>query len=393
MDKKIIYADNAATTKPDERVVAAMEPYFGYYANPSQPYSFSRKAKKAIKEARETIAESINARPDEIFFTSGGTEGDNYGIKMPVFEALKDGKDNIGIITAEFEHHAVLHSVDFLSETFPQVRASLLKPGSDGIVRPEELKRVFSEMKECGITPAVVSVMLVNNELGTIQPVEELCKITKEAFPSAVFHTDAVQAMPHMTVDVRKLGVDILTASAHKYNGPKGTGFMYIRKGSIGQPFVHGGGQESGMRAGTENTAGIVGTAEALRLACLEMADRNNRVREVEKAFFEELDRKFVDYIVNGDDGSGETRVSGTISLSLPGMSGEKILHRLDLMGISVSTGSACNGSSDEISHVLKSIGLEPAVAMGTIRISFGHENTIEEAVQVAGAIAKIMNI
>lgn len=374
MQKNTIYADNAATTKLNRAAFEAMVPWLtDDYGNASQPYSLARSPKKALADARAVIARCINASPEEIYFTSGGTESDNWVIKGSAFaDHLKRVT-----ITSPIEHHAVLRSCEAIERLgYPVV---YLDVTTEGVVTPEALESIITDKTR------LVSVMYVNNEIGTIQPIKELAEIAHSH--SALFHTDAVQAVGHIPVDVQALGVDMLSASAHKFNGPKGVGFLYIRKGiQIGQ-FADGGAQEHGSRAGTENIAGIVGMAVALENACTLIDRELDRLAGLRALLIDKLVQEKVDFVVNG----GDIVYPGTISLSFRHSSGEKILHRLDLQGIYVSTGSACDSVNTQISHVLKAINLDESYAKGTIRISFGKHNTIDEVDTIAHALIKII--
>ncbi len=372
--KQYIYADNAATTKLDIDAFEAMKPYLlEDYGNASQPYFFSLKPKRALKEARKAIAECIGALPEEIFFTSGGTESDNWAIKC--FGLRSDVRK---VYTSEIEHHAVLNADE---------NAVRLPVDSKGIVLPEVLEKALipddSPVPSCLST--LVSVMLVNNEIGTIEPIKELAAVAHEH--RALFHTDAVQAVGHIPIDVNELGVDMLSASAHKFNGPKGIGFLYVRKGTLLSPYADGGAQEHGMRAGTENVASIVGMAAALKKNCNEMQQTEEKLRSMEKTFINTLKESNIDFIRNGSD----NRVPGNINISIRGASGEMLLHRLDLMGICISTGSACDSVNTQVSHVIKATGVPKEYAEGTIRISFGRDNKLEDAIKVAEAIISVM--
>ena len=372
--KQYIYADNAATTKLDIDAFAAMKPFLlEEYGNASQPYSFARKPRKALAEARATIADYVGALPEEIYFTSGGTESDNWAIKS--FGLCDDVRK---VMTSEIEHHAILHA---------SPHAIRLQVDSEGIVSPEVLEMALHSA-DCTLPSCLstlVSVMLVNNEIGTIEPIKELTTVAHNHH--ALFHTDAVQAVGHIPIDVNELGVDMLSSSAHKFNGPKGIGFLYVRKGTQLQPFMDGGAQESSRRAGTENVASIVGMAVALKKSCEEMAVTSARLREMERLFLGKLSSAGVDFIRNGS----ENRVPGNINISIRGASGEMLLHRLDLKGISISTGSACDSVNTQISHVIRAIGVPEDYAEGTIRVSFGRDNAIDDAVAVAEAIVNII--
>ncbi len=369
----MIYADNAATTKLDLNAYEAMQPYLlDEYANASQPYSFSREAKSALNEARKEIASCINAKPEEIYFTSGGTESDNWVIK-----GCLDQGERTGIVTSEFEHHAILHACERVEKLGTSVK--YLHPSKDGFITPGNLERSIPNSTK------LVSIMMVNNEIGTIQPIKELCSIAHEN--GALFHTDAVQAVGHIQVDVKDLGIDMLSASAHKFNGPKGIGFLYIKKGTHLTPYADGGAQEFQMRAGTENIASIVGMATALVKNLNDISMIQQRLRRLEEIIIGKLKEANVDFIRNGS----EPHIPGNLSLSFKGKDGEMLLHRLDLMGIMVSTGSACDSKNTEITHVLKAIDLDEKYALGTIRISLGKDNTEEEAAQIVEALLKIL--
>ncbi|MCR5136675.1 MAG: cysteine desulfurase [Oscillospiraceae bacterium] len=371
---KYVYADNAATTKLDADAFKAMKLWLlEEYGNASQPYSFSRKPKEALKKARETIAECINALPEEIYFTSGGTESDNWAIKGVAFHNY----DHKATITSAFEHHAILHACKAV-ERFGYPVAYMC-PDRKGVITPEKLESYITD------ETILVSVMFANNELGTIQPIRSLCEIAHSR--NAIFHTDAVQAVGHVDVDVKKLGVDMLSASAHKFNGPKGIGFLYIRKGIDLLPYVDGGAQEFGMRAGTENVAAIVGMATALRNNIKFLNSNQAHVINLEKMLLQKLDANGISYVRNGE---GQT-LPGIINLSFNGKDGEAILHRMDLMGISISTGSACDSKNTEISHVLQAIHMPESLAKGTIRISLGKNNTEEDVDAISIAIKRII--
>ena len=372
--KRIIYADNAATTKLDIDAFEAMKPYLlDEYGNASQPYSFSRSTKKALREARQMIADCINADAEEIYFTSGGTESDNWAIKGSAMCAPLGSE----IITSSFEHHAILRSCESMEKL--GIRTTYLRPTKTGVILPEVLSSA--------ITPrtALVSIMMSNNEIGTIQPISKLIQIAHQH--GTLFHTDAVQAVGHIPIDVKDLQIDLLSASAHKFNGPKGIGFLYIKKGTPIASILDGGAQEQGIRAGTENIANIVGMAVALKNNCTMLAVNSNHISSVEQHFLLQLDNTGLRYIRNGIVPS----VPGNISLSFPGFDGETIMHRLDLMGILVSTGAACDSKNTQISHVLQSIQADPDAAKGTIRVSFGKHNTIDDATLIADALQKIM--
>lgn len=371
--KNMIYADHAATTRLDKDVLEAMLPWLqDEYGNVSQPYSFARKPKKALADARAAVAACIGAEPGEIFFTSGGTESDNWAIKG----MLQPGDQRV-IITSRIEHHAILRACASIERSGYPV--AYLPVDAQGVITPAALSGAIDNNTK------LVSLMLVNNEIGTIEPISELARIAHEH--GAWFHTDAVQALGHIPVNVNALGADMLSASAHKFNGPKGVGFLYIRKGTPIRPFTDGGSQECGMRAGTENVASIVGLAAALRKNCARMAEEERKLRSLEQVFIQTLQNANVDFIRNGS----KNRAPGNVNISIRDASGEMLLHRLDLMGIAISTGSACDSVNVQVSHVIRAIGVPEEYAKGTIRISFGPVNQIDDAVQIASAIIGIL--
>ena len=373
--KQFIYADNAATTKLDIDAFEAMKPYlFEEYGNASQPYSFARKPKQALKEARATIAQCINAEPEEIFFTSGGTESDNWAIKGTAFS---DPEKRV-IITSQIEHHAVLRACEDIEKLgYPVAYLPVTK---EGVVTTESLGSV--------ITPntRLVSIMYANNEIGTIEPIKELCEIAHRN--GALFHTDAVQAVGHIQVDVKDLGVDMLSASAHKFNGPKGIVFLYVKKGTPICSYVSGGAQEFGMRAGTENIASIVGMTVALKKNCDNLTENVRHIKSIENQLLDKLSSLGLDFVRNGSP----YHIPGNISLSFKNVNGEVLLHRLDLMGICVSTGAACDNVNTQTSHVLNAIGLKQDYATGTIRITLSINNTEDNVVTIISALKKILS-
>ena len=370
----LIYADNAATSILDEEVFEAMKPFLlEEYSNVSQPYSFSRKSKKALIEARNTIAACINASPEEIFFTSGGTESNNWAIKG----IMLFSKEKKGIITSNIEHLAVLKPCETMKEL--GCRVKYLEADTNGYICPEELKKAIDKEDR------LVSIMMANNEIGTIQNIKEMSRIAHDE--GILFHTDAVQALGHLEIDVQDLKIDLLSASAHKFNGPKGIGFLYIKNGTKVRSLIEGGSQENKLRAGTENVACIVGMAAALKKNCDKLYDSTIYLKELESAFYEILDDCEVEYKING----GEKRMPGNINISIKDNDGEMILHRLDLMGICISTGSACDGGNTNISHVIEAINVPKNYARGTIRISLSSKNTKKEVTEIAYSIVKIV--
>ena len=372
--KSIIYADHAATTPLSAAAWDAMQPYInGEFGNPSTLYRLAAKPRRAIAEAREKIAQAIGAQPEEIIFTSGGTEADNMAIKGTAFRYPGERRH---FITTAIEHHAVLNTFDFLRRMGHDI--DVLSVDRRGLVSPEEL------VDHIGQHTVLVSVMLSNNEIGAIEPIQLLTEAAHDR--GVLFHTDAVQAVGHIPVDVNALGVDMLSASAHKFNGPKGTGFLYLRRGTPIEPLISGGGQEHGMRAGTENVAGIVGMAVALMEHVRTMSADAEKLEGLRTLLLDGLTKAGIDFIVNGSN----AHVPGSLSLSFRDVSGEMLLHRLDLMGICVATGSACNSKEMRLSHVLQAIQVDPAYAHGTIRITLGNDNDAE---QVKAIVKSIVNI
>ena len=371
--KQFIYADNAATTKLDIEAFEAMKPFLlDEYGNASQPYSFARKPKQALKEAREIIAQCINAEPDEIYFTSGGTESDNWAIKGVVFA---DAEKHT-IVTSQIEHHAILKACEDIEKLgYPVIYLPVTEAG---VITPEALNSAITS------NTRLVSVMYANNEIGTVEPIKELCEIAHRN--GTLFHTDAVQAVGHIEIDVKELGVDMLSASAHKFNGPKGIGFLYIKKGTPINAYVSGGAQEFGMRAGTENIALIIGMAIALKNNVNAIEATTLYLHRLENTLLEGLVSENMDFVRNGTN-----QIPGNLSLSFKGISGEMLLHRMDLLGIIVSTGSACDGKKDQVSHVLKAIALENEFARGTIRITLSANNTEDDIHGIIRAIKRIL--
>lgn len=367
----MIYADNAATTKLDIEAFEAMKPFLlDSYSNPSQPYSFSGESKKAMKQARETIAKYIGADSEEIYFTSGGSESDNWALK------LGSGL-NGDIITSEIEHHAVLNSCKFLEGQGRTVLYTTVS--ADGVIDLEFVKEHITDETK------LISVMYANNEIGSIQPVKELASIAHAK--EVLFHTDAVQAVGHIDINVHDLNVDLLSASAHKFNGPKGVGFLYIKQGTPIASYIDGGNQEFGRRAGTENVASIVAMAVALENNCKSIEANKKHLKKLEGIFIDRLNAGDVDYIRNG----AANHIPGNINISVAGCEGEMLLHRLDLRGICISTGSACDSVNTQISHVIKAIKVPEKYAKGTIRISLGKQNTEQEVEVIAEELKKIV--
>ena len=369
--KEYVYADNAATTRLSNKAFESMLPYLqNEYGNASQLYSFARLPKKALKEARQVIANCIGAQPSEIFFTSCGTESDNWVINGAV-------QQHLPIVTSSIEHHAILRPCEAAKRCGCSV--SLLPVTKEGIVLSSSVKEVVHS--SCGL----LSVMYANNEIGTIQPIKELATIAHEN--GWLMHTDAVQAMGHTRINVRELGVDMLSASAHKFNGPKGIGFLYIKEGVNWPALIKGGTQENGLRAGTENVASIVGMATALEENVISICENESHLAHLEEILISNLSRSGIAFYRNG----AENHIKGNVSLSFPNRSGESIMHRLDLKGICVSTGSACDSKETQISHVLKAIGLEEMLAKGTIRISLSKYNTEHDMMKIVQVLVGIL--
>ena len=372
---KIIYADNAATTKIDDDALALMfDLQKNFFANPSAAYKLSRPLKKILRESREKIAACINAEPQEIIFTSGGTESDNWAIKSATLSYLNE---NPNIITSAVEHKAILNSCAAMENLGCSV--TKLPVDKTGAVNPADLQRKILPQTK------IISVMLANNEVGTIQPIKSLAEIAHAA--GKIFHTDAVQAVGHILVDVKLLGVDMLSASAHKFNAPKGIGFLYVRDGLKLLPYIDGGGQEFSKRAGTENIPAIAAMALALEKNCRDMEKNAEKLSACTKILLDCLQSNGVDFILNG----GANRLPGHLSLSFRNCEGETLLHRLDLKNICVATGSACNSKQMEISHVLQALKIPEDYIRGTIRITFGKDNSYEDAKNIGQCLTKFL--
>ncbi|MBQ9228239.1 MAG: cysteine desulfurase NifS [Eubacterium sp.] len=371
-----IYADNAATTRMSDAAVKAMQPLMQeIYGNPSSLHHVGQIAKEYLEDARERIANCIGAAPNEIYFTSGGSEADNQAIFTAAKNGERRGKKHI--ISSKFEHHAVLHALDQLKMQGFEI--TLLDVYKEGIVRVEDVAAAIRE------DTALVTIMTANNEVGTLQPIAEIGKLCKEK--GVVFHTDAVQAVGHIPVNVKDMNVDMLSISAHKFHGPKGVGVLYCRKGILLQNLIHGGAQERNKRAGTENTAAIAGMAAALEEAVANM-DQNaayiaklrdkiiNGVQDIELSF------------INGDL---KKRLPGTVNMCFEGIEGESLLLLLDQDGICASSGSACTSGSLDPSHVLLAMGVPVAFAHGSLRLSLSEYNTEEEIDTIIESIHKVV--
>ena len=372
----MIYLDNAATTKVNKKVLESMMPYFSeIYCNPSAAYSFATKGRIAIEEARNHAAKLIGASDMEIYFTSGGSESDNWAIKA-VAESFSDkGKH---IITTKIEHHAVLHTCEYLERHGFDI--TYLNVDSDGKVRLDELKKSIRE------DTILISVMTANNEIGTIQPVAEIGKISHEK--GILFHTDAVQAYGHIPINVDEMNIDLLSASGHKFNGPKGVGIMYIRKGVKIRSFIHGGSQERGRRAGTYNVPGIAGLGTAAKLAMENMAKRAEKEKELRDYFIDRISAEIPYTVLNGHR---EDRLPNNINFCFRFVEGESVLIMLDQAGICASSGSACTSGAIDPSHVLRAIGLSDEMAHESLRLTLSYENTKEEIDTVVGELKRIV--
>ena len=374
--KRFVYADNSATTRLSANALNKMLPFLTEnYGNASSMYSLGDKSKQAVIEARREIASLLGADEREIYFTSGGSEADNWAIKGSAVYMKRKGKKHI--ITSAFEHHAVLHTLKALEREGFEV--TYLPVHENGIVRVDELRAAIRE------DTGLVTIMYANNEIGTIQPIKEIGKVCREH--GIAFHTDAVQAVGNILIDVKEQNIDMLSLSAHKFHGPKGVGALYLRRGTVVSTLIDGGAQEFGRRAGTENTAGIVGMAAALSEAVGKMDEKNRRVREIRDYIINEL-QKIERVHINGDL---ENRLQGNVNVCFEGIEGESLLLMLDYNGICASSGSACTSGSLDPSHVLLSIGLPHEIAHGSLRLTFGDENTLEDAKYIMSVLPEIV--
>jgi len=372
----MIYLDNAATTKTAPEVVEAMLPYFTeYYGNPSSVYDLAGKSKSGVIKGREEIAQVLNAAPEDIYFTAGGTEADNWALKA-VFDAYKIKGNHI--ITTKIEHHAILHTCEYLEKQGAQI--TYLDVDENGIVKLEELEKAITEKT------ILISVMFANNEIGTIQPIKEIGMIAREH--GILFHTDAVQAFAQVPIDVKELGIDMLSSSAHKINGPKGIGFLYIKKGVKVRSFIHGGAQERKRRAGTENVPAIVGYGVAAKRAAETMAERAKKESELRDYLIKRIQEEVPYTKLNGDSAK---RLPNNVNISFQFIEGESLLIMLDMEGIAASSGSACTSGSLDPSHVLLAIGLPHEIAHGSLRLTLSDETTREELEQVVESIKNIV--
>ena len=372
----MIYLDNAATTKTAPEVVDAMLPYFSeYYGNASTIYSLGAESKKAMDHARQTIADSLGAKPEEIYFTAGGSESDNWALKATAEAYASKGKH---IITTKIEHHAILHTCEYLEKRGFEI--TYLNVDRDGLISLDELKAAIRP------DTILISVMFANNEIGTIEPIAEICEIAKEH--GVLFHTDAVQAYAQVPIHVDEMHIDMLSASGHKLNGPKGIGFLYIRKGVKIRSFVHGGAQERSRRAGTENIPGIVGLGAAVERAMRIMDSKTRKEIELRDYLIGRLENEIPHCWLNGHR---TKRLPNNINFSFLFIEGESMLIMLDMKGICASSGSACTSGSLDPSHVLLAIGLKHEEAHGSLRLTLSEDSTKEEMDIVAEEVKKIV--
>ena len=376
MENKLIYLDNAATTRTAPEVLEAMLPYFTErYGNPSSVYTFAAQNKEDITRQRENIAELLGAKPEEIYFTAGGSESDNWALKATA-EAY--GKDGGHIITSKIEHHAILHTCEYLEKRGYSI--TYLDVDENGSVDPADV--------EAAIRPdtVLISIMFANNEIGTIQPIKEIGAIAKKH--GILFHTDAVQAFAQVPINVDEMGIDMLSASGHKFNGPKGIGFLYIRKGVKIRSFVHGGAQERKRRAGTENVPGIIGIGTAAKRAAATMDERIKNETELRDHMIQRISAEIPYCRLNGDP---TKRLPNNVNFSFQFVEGESLLIMLDMKGICASSGSACTSGSLDPSHVLLAIGLPHEIAHGSLRMTLGADTTLEDVDYVVDCLKEIV--
>lgn len=373
MEKKFVYADNAATTKVRPEVFAKMIPhYVEYYGNPSSIYSVGRDSEVAITKARQTVADCLGCTPNEIIFTSGGSESDNMAIR-----GIAKAKGKGHIITTAIEHHAVLHTVQDLEKQ--GFEATYLPVDKDGLVSVEDVKNAIRE------DTILITVMYANNEIGTIQPIAEIAQLAREK--KIPFHTDAVQAAGHIPINVTEMKIDMLSLSAHKFGGPKGTGVLYVRRGLRCMPLITGGAQERNKRAGTENIAGIIGCAEALKLSLSECEAEEKRLTKLRDRLIDGI----LEIPCTRLNGSRDKRLAGNVNISVEYIEGESLILLLDLNGICASSGSACTTGSLDPSHVLLALGLPHEVAHGSLRLSLGKDNTDADVDYILEVLPKVV--
>ena len=377
MEKKLIYMDNAATTPVKPEVLDAMLPYFTEkFGNPSSIYSISSENKKAITDAREVIAKTINTTPENIYFTAGGSESDNWALKATADAYASKGKH---IITTKIEHHAILHTCEYLETKGFEI--TYLDVDENGLVKLDELTAAIRP------DTILISVMFANNEIGTIEPIAEIGKIAHEH--GVLFHTDAVQAYTQVPIDVEAMNIDMMSTSGHKINGPKGIGFLYIRKGVKIKSFIHGGAQERHRRAGTENVTGIIGLAKAAEIATANMKERTAEEIKVRDHLIERIEKEIPYAKLNGDR---VKRLPNNVNFSFQFVEGESMLILLDSKGICASSGSACTSGSLDPSHVLLAIGLPHEIAHGSLRLTISDQITMEDADYVVDNLKEIVN-
>lgn len=372
-----VYLDYSATTPVKKEVLDEMIPYFSeYYGNPSSLYTLAQGSKEALENARNQVAKLINAEPGEVFFTAGGSESDNWALEG-VADALREKGNHI--ITTKIEHHAVLHTAEYLEKR--GVDVTYLDVDSEGRVDPKDVEKAITDKT------VLISIMFVNNEVGTIEPIKEIAQIAHQH--GIIFHTDAVQALGNVHIDVKELGIDLMSMSSHKIYGPKGIGAMYIKKGTKISNFVHGGAQEMKKRAGTENLPGIVGFGKAAELAMKNLDEHIKKVSELRDYFLKQVTSNISDTIING---SMEQRHPGNANISFEYIEGESMLIMLDMNGIAVSTGSACSSKSLTPSHVLSAMGIPVERIHGTLRFTIGDFTTKEDIDYVVEKLTEIVN-
>lgn len=375
--EKLVYMDNSATTPVKEEVLEAMLPYFTeYYGNPSSVYGLGRKSKQAIEESREIISKSLNAKSKEIFFTAGGTEADNWALKGIAYANKRKGNH---IITSKIEHHGILHTCEYLEKQGFEV--TYLDVDKYGTVDIEQLKKSIKD------ETILISIMFANNEIGTVQPIKEIGEIAKEK--NIYFHTDAVQAVGHLEIDVEELNIDALSMSGHKLYGPKGVGALYLRTGVKVDPLISGGAQERRRRAGTENVPAIVGMAKAVELAYTDLEGKNKKLTDLRDSLINKIQNNIDHVILNGHP---TERLPGNVNVSVEFIEGESLLLSLDMVNIAASSGSACTSGSLDPSHVLMAIGLKHEIAHGSLRLSLGDFNTEEEVDYVVEKLIGIVD-
>ena len=374
----MIYMDNAATTPVHPKVLESMMPYFNVrYANPSGNYEFARKIRKDVENARSIIAGTLGARPEEIYFTSGGTEGDNWAVKAAAFD-----RGHGHIISTNVEHKAMLNTLEWIeSQGFEK---DLAEADGSGIVTPDKIRRLIKN------DTFMVSVMAANNEIGTIMPLKDIARSNNLRKRGIIFHTDAVQAYGHIYLNVNDLGVDMLSASAHKFRGPKGAGFIYIRRDTIETSLIHGGSQEMGMRAGTENVASIIGMAKAAQICMETINERRMKETQLRNYMIDRILRTFKGTVLNG---TLDNRLPNNINIFFPGINGYSLVSALDRFGVCASAGSACSSASSKPSHVLKAIGLTDQQARNCVRFTLCEDTTAQDVDYLIETLYKIIKV